>query len=149
MDLYSITLQNSLFLLVLETYKFCASSRTRTYELKRGLIYSQVQLPLCDTGILSLLLDSNQRPPACKAGALTNWAKVGIVTPSGLEPETPSLKVRCSKPIELWSHIVTPEGFEPPLSGPKPLVLPLDERVIYGWWYRTWTCDPYGISVVL
>ena len=29
---------------------------------------------------------------------------------------------------------VTPEGFEPPLSGPKPLVLPLDERVIWlGW----------------
>lgn len=25
---------------------------------------------------------------------------------------------------------VTPEGFEPPLSGPKPLVLPLYERVI-------------------
>ena len=24
-----------------------------------------------------------------------------VVTPSGLEPETPALKVRCSKPIEL------------------------------------------------
>ena len=74
-----------------------------------------------------------------------------MVTPSGLEPETPVLKARCSKPIELRGHnlrlketeimaqkrpylsriFVTPEGFEPPLSGPKPLVLPLDERVIY------------------
>jgi hypothetical protein len=26
--------------------------------------------------------------------------------------------------------IVTPQGLEPQLSGPKPLVLPLDERVI-------------------
>ena len=82
---------------------------------------------------LSFLLDLNQRPSACKADALPTELRKDIVTPSGLEPETPSLKVRCSKPIELRSHIVTPEGLEPPLSGPKPLVLPLDERVIYGW----------------
>ena len=27
--------------------------------------------------------------------------------------------------------LVTPQGFEPRFSGPKPLVLPLDERAIY------------------
>ena len=82
---------------------------------------------------LSFLLDLNQRHLGCKPSALPTELRKDIVTPSGLEPETPSLKVRCSKPIELRSHIVTPEGLEPPLSGPKPLVLPLDERVIYGW----------------
>ena len=106
MDFYFIFLQNSFFLLVLEDYKFCASSRTRTYELQRGGIYSPLQLPLCDTGILSFLLDLNQRPSACKADALPSELRKEIVTPSGLEPETPSLKVRCSKPIELRSHIV-------------------------------------------
>lgn len=51
MDLYSIILQNSFFSLVLEDYKFCASSRTRTYELKWERVYNPLQLPLCDTGI--------------------------------------------------------------------------------------------------
>jgi len=35
------------------------------------------------------------------------------------------------KTAEYLLLIVTPQGFEPRLSGPKPLVLPLDERVIY------------------
>ena len=54
---------------------------------------------------LSFLLDSNQRPSACKADALPTELRKDVVTPSGLEPETPSLKVRCSKPIELRGHL--------------------------------------------
>ena len=75
----------------------CACRRTRTSELKRELIYSQLQLPLCDTGVLCgenrtrtdipgfsvqcelticaispmyTLKDLNLRPFACKANAL-------------------------------------------------------------------------------
>lgn len=81
------------------------------------------------TPILSLLLDSNQRHLVCKTSALPTelrWEITGyrltcgaasithlrcrtikedindfFVTPSRLELETPALKVRCSKPIEL------------------------------------------------
>ena len=32
--------------------------------------------------------------------------------------------------MTFFNLFVTPDGFEPPLTGPKPVVLPLDERVI-------------------
>ncbi len=109
MDFYFIFLQNSFFLLVLEDYKFCASSRTRTYELQRGGIYSPLQLPLCDTGILSFLLDLNQRHLGCKPSALPTELRKDIVTPSGLEPETPVLKARCSSQLSYKVILLPPE----------------------------------------
>jgi hypothetical protein len=57
--------------------------------------------------------------------ATTGNPTLCFVTPSGLEPETPVLKARCSKPIELRSHIVVPGGFEPPRSESKSDELPL------------------------
>ena len=74
---------------------------------------------------LSFLLDLNQRHLGCKPSALPTELRKDIVTPSGLEPETPVLKARCSKPIELRSHIVVPGGFEPPRSESKSDELPL------------------------
>ena len=41
---------------------------------------------------------------------------------------------RCSFyiiPFRYYDFFVTPDRFELPFSGPKPLVLPLDERVIF------------------
>jgi hypothetical protein len=35
------------------------------------------------------------------------------VSPTGFEPVTPSLKVKCSKPSELRRHCVVTVGFEP------------------------------------
>ena len=72
-----------------------------------------------------------------KIRILFKLTKSFFVTPSGLEPETPSLKVRCSKPIELRSHIVVPGGFEPPRRESKSRELPLFYRTIYGWDSRT------------
>lgn len=49
--------------------------------------------------VLSLLLDSNQRHLPCKGSALPTELRWEIVTPSRLELETPSLKVRCSNQL--------------------------------------------------
>jgi hypothetical protein len=50
---------------------------------------------------------------------------------------------------ELKDLIVVPGGLEPPPRGPKPRVLPLDERTIYRSQYWTRTSDLLGISEAL
>lgn len=47
-----------------------------------------------------------------------------IVTPTGLEPVTPSLKVRCSNPSELRSLFVPPVGLEPTNSEEEGFTVP-------------------------
>jgi hypothetical protein len=53
------------------------------------------------------------------------------VIPVGLEPTNPLIKSQVLYQLS-YEIIVTPEGFEPPLTGPKPVVLPLDEGAICG-----------------
>ena len=65
------------------------------------LIYSQASQPNAQHFLLYTLQGSNLWPVVCKTTATTIWAKSVFVSPTGLEPVTPSLKVRCSKPTEL------------------------------------------------
>ena len=78
-------------------------------------------IPFHHRRVLRSRLDSNQRMSALQAVPLNHLGTGPIVTPQGLEPQ---------------------------LSGPKPLVLPLDERVIC-WKGRTRTYDTPRIRRML
>ena len=51
---------------------------------------------------------------------------------AGLEPANLLVPNQADYQLSHTPIIVTPEGFEPPLTGPKPVVLPLDEGAICG-----------------
>ena len=87
----------------------CWNDKIRTYNLPR---IRRMISPLSYIPILSDKQDSNLRAPHPKCGEidLTPLLSV-IVNPNGLEPLTPSLKVRCSNQLSyefiLWRKLVT------------------------------------------
>lgn len=50
--------------------------------------------------------DSNPRPPACKAGALANWANPPMVKKTGFEPATPWSQTKCSTKLSYFSIVL-------------------------------------------
>ena len=87
----------------------CWNRQTRTINLPR---IRRMLSPLSYIPMLSDKQDSNLRAPHPKCGEidLTPLLSV-IVNPNGLEPLTPSLKVRCSNQLSyefiLWRKLVT------------------------------------------
>jgi hypothetical protein len=89
--------------------RFSTDTRIRTLNCGFGDHYDTISPYPCvfeyKVGIepTPLVLQTN-RPPR---------STYTFVSPTGLEPVTPSLKVRCSKPTELRRHFVRIAGFEP------------------------------------
>ena len=87
------------------------------------------------TKTLSKWQGSNLRPDGPKPPALPNWAtprycwgKSGIRTRGSVKIS--GFQDRCNKPTLPSLLIVVLQGLEPQFYGPKPHVLPLDERTI-------------------
>ena len=97
-------------------------------------IYSLLSQPIAQLSLLYTLQGSNLWPVVCKTTATTIWATPSCWGESGIRTRG-SVKIsgfqdRCTKPTLPSLLIVVPQGFEPHFHGPKPHVLPLDERTI-------------------
>ena len=113
------------FALPTELYHHCGGRWTRTTEPKEELIYSQPQLPLCDTPICAPWRIRTSDPLGVNEMLWTNWAKGASNRPSsvntsdvpmkGLEP--PRLTAPDPKSGVATNYttsvFVIPLGFEP------------------------------------
>ena len=72
----------------------CACRRTRTSEPERELIYSQLQLPLCDTGIYCVGNRTRTYSLPVNSRLLHHWAIPTYVLRRGFEPLISSVKGR-------------------------------------------------------